>query len=253
MIELCAIASGSNGNCYYIGNEQEGILIDAGIAARRIIARMRQRNLNPARVKAIFISHEHADHTLGARVLSKKLKIPVYLTSRTFVAMFPRHKPMVPRFFEPGQEVRVGLFQIHPFLKKHDAAEPCSFRVEYGGFHVGVLTDIGSQSENVIHHLNLCHALFLETNYDEKMLWEGKYPMALKQRIASDHGHLSNDQAFDLLKNYSGHQLQVVFLSHLSAENNTRETAMDRFEELKDRFRIHLTSRNEPGEVVCIR
>jgi len=253
MIELCAIASGSNGNCYYIGNEHQAILVDAGITARQIISRMRHKNLDPARVKAIFISHEHVDHTNGARVLSKKLNIPVYLTSRTFVAMFPRHKPMAPRFFEPGQEINVGLFRIHTFLKKHDAAEPCSFRVEYDGFHVGVLTDIGSQNENVVYHLNLCHALFLETNYDEKMLWEGKYPLPLKQRIASDHGHLSNDQAFDLVKNHSGNHLQVVFLSHLSAENNTLETAMDRFEELKHRFRIHLTSRNAPGEVVSIR
>jgi phosphoribosyl 1,2-cyclic phosphodiesterase len=250
MIELCAIASGSNGNCYYVGNEKEGILVDAGISARQIIARMRQKNLDPARVKAIFISHEHADHTNGARVLSKKMNIPVYLTSRTFVAMYPKHKPIAPRFFEPGREIRIGLFQVHPFLKKHDAAEPCSFRLEYNGFHVGVLTDIGSQNENVVRHLNLCHALFLETNYDEKMLWEGRYPMQLKQRIASDHGHLSNDQAFELLKNFSGKQLQVVFLSHLSAENNSLETAHDRFLELKSKYNILLTSRYAAGDVV---
>jgi phosphoribosyl 1,2-cyclic phosphodiesterase len=252
MITLCAIASGSNGNCYYIGNNHEAILVDAGISARQTIARMRQQNLDPAKVKAIFISHEHSDHTNGARVMSKKLKIPVYLTTQTYMAMYSQHRPMAPRFFTPGTEINMGSFHIFPFLKKHDAAEPCSFRIEYNGLHTGVFTDIGSACENVIHHINQCHALFLETNYDEKMLWDGRYPWPLKRRIASEHGHLSNDQAFELLSGHSGSQLQTVFLSHLSAENNTPEKALERFSELNDRVSIHMTSRHGPGEVVQI-
>lgn len=252
MISLCALASGSNGNCYYIGNEHEAILIDAGIPARRIIARMRRQGLTPARIKAVFISHEHADHAGGVRLLAKRLKVPVYVTQKTYLAMYPNHKPDLPRFFTPGQEIPTGSFQVYPFLKNHDAAEPCSFRIVYRGFHVGVFTDIGSPCENVIYHLSLCHALFLETNYDEKMLWEGGYPLPLKQRIGSDHGHLSNDQAFELLKKYSGSMLGLVFLSHLSAENNTPEIALNRFSELGTKFNIHLTSRHAPGEVVSI-
>jgi len=250
MIELCAIASGSNGNCYYIGNEREAVLVDAGISARQIVTRMRLQNLSPAKLKAIFISHEHADHTYGACVLSKRIRIPVYVTSRTYSAMYARHRPLSPRFFEPGREITLGSFKIYPFLKNHDAAEPCSFRIEYKGYSVGVFTDIGSACENVVRHLNCCHALFLESNYDEKMLWAGTYPWMLKQRIASDHGHLSNDQAFELLKNHSGNKLQLVFLSHLSAENNNPDTALGRFSELSGRFRISLTSRTAPGEVI---
>jgi phosphoribosyl 1,2-cyclic phosphodiesterase len=252
MITLCAIASGSNGNCYYIGNDHEAIVVDAGISARQTIARMRQRNLDPAKVKAIFISHEHSDHTHGARVMSKRLKIPVYLTSRTYKVMQSRHRPMEPRFFKPGPEIRIGSFLIYPFLKNHDAAEPCSFRIAFNGWHIGVFTDIGSPCENVTQNLSQCHAIFLETNYDEKMLWEGSYPWPLKRRIASEHGHLSNDQSFELLKNHSGSQLQTVFLSHLSAENNSPEKAMTRFAELKDRFNIHLTSRTASGEVIYL-
>ena len=94
--------------------------------------------------------------------------------------------------------------------------------------------------------------LFLESNYDEKMLWEGRYPWHLKQRIASDHGHLSNDQAFELISRHSGNQLQMVFLSHLSAENNTPEKALARFDELRERYQIYLTSRYAPGDVVSI-
>jgi len=250
MITLCAIASGSNGNCYYIGNEREAVLVDAGISARRIIARMHQQQLDPEKVKALFISHEHADHASGARVLAKKLMIPVYITARTFVAMYPNHKPMAPRFFEPASSVGIGSFMVHPFLKNHDAAEPCSFRIEYNGIHIGVFTDIGSICDRVIRNLQLCHALFLETNYDERMLWEGNYPWPLKKRIASDHGHLSNDQAFELLNNHAGNQLKTVFVSHLSAENNNPETVKNRFSELESRFNIYLTSRHAAGEVV---
>jgi phosphoribosyl 1,2-cyclic phosphodiesterase len=250
MLTLCAIASGSNGNCYYIGNDHEAILIDAGISAKQTVARMRERMIDPDKVKAIFISHEHADHTCGARVLSKKLNIPVYVTSRTYVAMYGHQKPLSPRFFNPGTEIRVGELSIFPFLKNHDAAEPCSFRIACNGIQTGVLTDIGAACENVMQHFNLCHAVFLESNYDEKMLWEGRYPWPLKRRIASEHGHLSNDQAFDLLKEYAGSQLQTVFLSHLSAENNKPEIALGRFAELQNRYKINLTSRYAPGEVV---
>ena len=189
MITLCAIASGSNGNCYYIGNEKEAILVDVGLSARRILARMRQRNLVPEKIKAVLISHEHSDHASGARVMSKRLKIPVYLTSRTYLALYSQHRPMAPRFFEPGSEIFIGSFRIFPFLKNHDAAEPCSFRIENSGLQVGIFTDIGAPCENVKLHLGQCHALFLETNYDEKMLWEGSYPWPLKKRIGSDHGH----------------------------------------------------------------
>ncbi len=252
MIEICALASGSNGNCYYIGNCSDAVLIDAGISARRIIARMRERNLNSGKLKAVFISHEHADHTSGARVLAKRLNIPVYLTSKTYAAMYPVHQPAAPRFFHPGNEITAGSFIIHPFLKNHDAVEPCSFRVEHNGLSVGVFTDIGIPCHRVIHHLSRCHAIFLESNYDSEMLWRGSYPWPLKQRIASGRGHMSNDQAFELLQNHSGMQLQMVFLSHLSAENNTVETAMNRFMQLGNKYKIYPTSRYAPGEVVHI-
>jgi len=253
MLTICAIASGSNGNCYYIGNNHEAILVDAGISARQTITRMRLRDLDPSLVKAVFISHEHADHTSGARVLCKRLRIPVYLTSQTYTAMYPNLRPASPRFFTPGCEISVGQLRIFPFSKRHDAAEPCSFRVEYRGLHTGVFTDIGSACENVIANLNKCHLIFLESNYDEKMLWNGSYPWPLKKRIASEYGHLSNDQAFDLIKKNAGTQLTDVFLSHLSAENNTPETAFQRFSGLGGKIQVHLTSRYEAGEVLTFK
>jgi phosphoribosyl 1,2-cyclic phosphodiesterase len=252
MLEICALASGSNGNCYYIGNEKDAVLIDAGISCRQILKRMAEKELNPMKIKAAVISHEHSDHVRGARVLAKKLKIPVHLTAKTFLATYKNMQPAWPRFFEPGQAISIGEFQIHTFLKNHDASEPCSFRIEYAGRNVGVFTDIGEPCENVLFQFGLCDAVFLESNYDEEMLRTGSYPDFLKQRVASSYGHLSNVQALKLLEENAGTQLKCVFLSHLSAENNTPETAMATHQPLFDRFKVRLTSRYGPTEVFVL-
>ena len=249
MLEICALASGSNGNCYYIGNEKDALLIDAGISCRQIFSRIYQKGLELTKLKAIFISHEHSDHIRGARVIAKKLKIPVFITSKTYFATYNNLKPDYPVFFEPGNKINVGQFNIYSFLKNHDAANPCSFRVEYEGKNIGVFTDIGEPCDNVKLHIEKCDALFLETNYDANMLWNGKYPFFLKQRIASGQGHLSNKQAYDLLNNHAGKILQCVFLSHLSRENNTPETAFKEIQPLETRFAIKLTSRYEAAEL----
>ncbi|MBN1822522.1 MAG: MBL fold metallo-hydrolase [Prolixibacteraceae bacterium] len=252
MLEICALASGSNGNCYYIGNEQDAILVDAGISTKQILKRMYDRNLDFRKVKAVLISHEHSDHVRGVRVLTKKLGIPAFFTKETFYAVWGTNQPASYSPFKPGESFQFRSFTIHPFLKNHDASEPCSFRIEHNGISIGVFTDIGQPCENVISHLNQCHALFLETNYDEKMLWEGRYPYYLKRRVASNVGHLSNKQSFDLLTEHAGNQLSHVFLSHLSAENNTPETAYSTIKPLADKFNLLLTSRHDASEVVLI-
>ena len=249
MLEICAIASGSNGNCYYIGNEDNAVLIDAGISRKQIILRMAERGLDVSKIKAVFISHEHSDHIRGAYVLGKRLNIPVYLTAKTYNSAYKNMRPLYPRFFTLNVPVQLNGFTIFPFSKNHDAAEPCSFRIKYENIHIGVFTDIGNPCENVTTQLGICNGVFMETNYDEKMLWEGKYPWHLKNRIASENGHLSNRQAFQLLDKHAGNNLKCVFLSHLSQENNTPEIAYKTIAPLKDRFEIKLTSRTQPGEV----
>ncbi len=249
MLEICAIASGSNGNCYYIGNETDAVLIDAGISFKQIILRLYERKLNPSKIKAVFISHEHNDHISGARVLGKRLRVPVYMTARTWYGAYKNQRPDNPSFFEPGDSVYAGSFQVHSFLKNHDASEPCSFRVQHNNKNVGVFTDIGEPCENLKSHLQQCQCVFLETNYDESMLWNGGYPWFLKKRIASANGHLSNDQAFHLLNLHAGEDLECVFLSHLSKENNTPEIALQTMQPLYSKFKIRLTSRYEASEV----
>lgn len=253
MIEICALASGSNGNCYYVGNEHDAILVDAGVSTKKILLRMDEAGLQPSKVRAIFISHEHSDHVHGVRVLSKRLGVPAWFTQRTLDALKSVEQPELGQIFTPDKAIKLGSFTIHPFLKNHDAAEPCSFRIEHDGWHIGVFTDIGEACQKVIHHLRKCHALFIETNYDAKMLWDGSYPYHLKSRVASAVGHLSNDQAFELIRDHAGPELVHVFLSHLSGENNRPEIAKERFQTLSDRFSIHLTSRHTFSQVCRLR
>lgn len=252
MLEICAIASGSNGNCYYIGNNTDAILIDAGISTKQILLRMKERGLNPAKIKAIFITHEHSDHMRGARVLGKRLQVPVYITAKTYNNSYKNLRPDYPIFFSKKETINLNGFTIHPVPKNHDAAEPCSFRVEYKNRNIGVFTDIGEPCDNVKTHFNLCDGVFLESNYDKKMLWEGHYPYYLKKRVASDVGHLSNDQAFSLLEQHAGKHMKCVFLSHLSKENNTPEIAIETMQPLAGRFQIKVASRYEASTVCRI-
>jgi phosphoribosyl 1,2-cyclic phosphodiesterase len=252
MLEICAIASGSNGNCYYIGNDEDAILIDAGISCKQILLRMNERNLNPAKLKAVFVTHEHSDHMRGVRGVSKKLQIPIYLTAKTHNGAYKNLRPDYPKFFTPEEEIEVGAFTIFSFLKNHDASEPCSFRIQYKEKNIGVFTDIGEPCDNVKSHLQKCNGLFLESNYDEQMLLEGRYPYFLKQRIISHVGHLSNDQTFELLDKYASNELKCVFLSHISKDNNTPEKALERMESLTSKFEVKVATRYKATEVYAI-
>lgn len=252
MVEICAIASGSNGNCYYIGNGTDAVLVDAGISRKQVLLRMDRMGLEKEKVRAIFISHEHADHMRGVKVLSKVLNVPVYMTKKTFDNCWNPNRPLNYAFFSPGEPVSIGSIKVYPFLKQHDAVEPCSFRVEVNDKQVGVFTDIGAPCKNLITHFKQCDAMFLETNYDEDMLWNGPYPYYLKKRVASENGHLSNAQARELLITHGAGNLKHVLLSHLSQENNTPDLAVNTFTELRDKFNVQLTSRYEASSVYTL-
>ncbi len=249
-LEICALASGSNGNCYYIGNEHEALLVDVGLSARQLQLRLQECRIDPAKIKAILVTHEHSDHCCGVRVFSKRLGgIPVYLTKKTYLAIHFRKRPERAVWFEPNVPFMIGSFEVYPFSKQHDAVEACSFRIDYDGRHIGVMTDIGDPCEQVKQHFALCDAVFLETNYDEDMLWSGAYPYYLKQRVASAYGHLSNLQALQLVQTCAGKNLKTILLSHLSGENNTPEKAYAVFEPLQANYCIELTSRQAPTKV----
>lgn len=252
MVEVCAIASGSNGNCYYIGSEEDAILVDAGVSCKQVLLRMNERGLDPARLRGIFITHEHADHIRGTRVLSKKLNIPAYFTYGTWNKAHKSSKPPFYKYIHIDEALEFGKFRINAFAKRHDANEPCSYRIEIEGKNIGVMTDIGSVCENVVEHIQLCDAVFLESNYDDQMLNNGPYPWYLKNRISSDVGHLSNIQSVELIEKYGNGQLKTIFLSHLSGENNTPEIAFEAFKPLHDKYEIIKTSRHEASVVKLV-
>lgn len=216
---ITSLNSGSNGNCYYIGNDTDAVLIDAGISCRETEKRMKGLGLSMKKVKAVFVSHEHTDHIKGVSTLANKYSLPVYITAGT-AKQGPGLIRHLSRTFKANEGVAIGELLVTPFTKQHDAADPHSFIVSYQGITVGVFTDIGAPCKQVIRYFKKCHAAFLETNYDEAMLENGKYPLHLKNRIRGDQGHLSNEQALELFTKQRPPFMTHLLLSHLSKENN---------------------------------
>jgi len=246
---MASLNSGSNGNCYYIGNGADSVLIDAGISCRETERRMVRLGLSIRTIRAIFITHEHTDHTRGAEVLSRKYGIPVHITEATYKHSRMKLEPGMMKTFIPGFPLPVGLLMVTPFSKRHDASDPVSFTVTGNGLTVGVFTDIGIACNAVKQHMSQCHAAFLESNYDEQMLENGRYPVHLKRRIRGEKGHLSNDQALELFIAHRSSFLNLLVLSHLSAENNDPQRVLDIFNPQANGTRIVVASRYEESEV----
>src|SRR6476620_6247201 len=228
---IASLNSGSNGNCYYIGNDNEAVLIDAGLSCRETEKRMKRLGLLIKNVKALFVSHEHTDHIFGIPVLAKKYQLPVYITTATLqYSGFTIDKNLIVPF-RTYETVSIGALSITPFPKFHDANDPHSFIVDGSSVKVGVFTDIGMACEHVTMHFKQCNAAFLEANYDEEMLSTGRYPYYLKQRIRSINGHLSNNAALQLFTSHKSSGMSHLVLSHLSKNNNRPELVQQLFNE----------------------
>lgn len=243
---IASLNSGSNGNCYYVGNATEAVLVDAGISCRETERRMQRLGLDMGLVKAVFVSHEHIDHIRGIPVLAKKYRLPVYITAPTL-----HHSGMaltgLP--FKALEPVTIGGLEIVPFTKHHDASDPHSFLINGNGVRIGVFTDIGAPCEQLVHHFRQCHAAFLEANYDPEMLENGRYPIYLKNRIRGGKGHLSNIQALDLLKACRPENLQLLLLAHLSRDNNSPELVQQLFSQHANGVEISVASRYVESKV----
>lgn len=249
---ISSLNSGSNGNCFYVGNANEAVLIDAGISMRETERRLKRLELSIKKIKAIFITHEHSDHIAGVAKLAKRHQLPVYITQQTLQQgqlTIPQSLVMSFKAYEP---VQIGNLIVTGFQKRHDACDPHSFIVSCNGVTVGVFTDIGVACDHVIKHFKKCHAAFLESNYDVDMLANGRYPIFLKNRIRDGYGHLSNVQALSLFMNHRPAFMSHLFLSHLSRNNNSPEIVMNLFSRVAGKTNVIIASRHEETPVYHI-
>ncbi|OWK69307.1 MBL fold metallo-hydrolase [Pedobacter sp. AJM] len=247
-----SINSGSNGNCYYVGNENEAILVDVGLTCKEVEKRMLRLGLVIEKVKAIFISHEHSDHIKGLSVFARKYKIPVYIS----VATLKNSKLTLDEQNTFGlshtQNIQIGKLKITAFSKFHDAADPYSFTIECNAVRVGVFTDIGSVCDRLISQFKHCHAAFLEANYCANILANGQYPYFLKRRITGGRGHLSNTQALDLFMNHRPDYMTHLLLSHLSKDNNDPALVAQMFAPVAGNTLIKVASRDQESEIYYV-
>ncbi len=251
-LKISSINSGSNGNCYYIANDEEAVLVDVGISLKEIERRMLRIGLNMQKVKAIFISHEHIDHVRGVEGTSRRYKIPVYISEGTLRNSQVKIDAELIRSFEAHKPIAVGNLSVIGFGKRHDAADPYSFVIEGNGVTIGVFTDIGSCCENVTTYFKCCHAAFLESNYDDQMLANGRYPAFLKERISGTHGHLSNQQALDLFLNHKSGYMSLVMPAHLSRDNNNAKLVHDLFTQHAGNTKVVVASRDTATPVFTV-
>ena len=225
-MHICLLASGSKGNATYIANRRTSILIDAGLSGKQIEKRMARRALDPKSLDAILVTHEHNDHIRGVGVLARRYDLPVFITRETWQSACRQiGKINKQHFITCGQPFNIDGLAIHPFALSHDAADPTGFTITCGQCKIGMATDLGVVTNLVREHLREAHLLVIEANHDPEMLLHGPYPWALKQRISSRMGHLSNSDAQKLITELKGDHLKYVILAHLSETNNTPEKA----------------------------
>lgn len=249
---ITSLNSGSNGNCYYVGNDTEAILVDAGISCREIEKRMKRLGLCIENVKAVFVSHEHSDHIKGLPVLVKKYQLPVYITPKTMRSGGLAFEDHLLKVFKSHEPITIGELSVTAFPKFHDASDPYSFIVSGNNICVGVFTDIGAPCQHLINYFQQCHAAFLEANYDEEMLDNGSYPVFLKNRIRGGMGHLSNRQALDLFIAHRPKFMSHLLLSHLSKNNNCPNLVESLFSQHSGKVKVIVASRYEETEVFNI-
>ncbi len=218
-MRLVVLASGSSGNALIVEAGGSAILIDCGVSCRQIERRMHAAGLQPERLAAVVLTHEHSDHIQGLEVFLRRYPLPVAATAGTAEACHGLFTPEL--VLQSGREVVLDGLRVLPFAVSHDAREPVGLVVEHAGRRAGLLTDCGVATALAVERLAACEALLLEANHDRDLLRQGPYPWALKQRIASRFGHLSNEQAQQLLDRLAHPGLQVVVGMHLSRENNS--------------------------------
>jgi len=222
-VKVTVLGSGSAGNATLVEADGVRILVDAGFSGRDLERRLRAVGTDPASLAAIVITHEHGDHTRGMGVLARRFGVPLALTPitrRACAGLLTGTERVLE--YASARPFRIGPFELRPFLTAHDAADPVALALVHlpSGLKLGIATDLGRPTAAVRHALAGCDLLLLEANHDDAMLQNGPYPWPVKQRIASSHGHLSNEAAAALARELCHPGLRGVILAHLSEHCN---------------------------------
>jgi phosphoribosyl 1,2-cyclic phosphodiesterase len=255
-MKICVLASGSSGNCIFIGSHNERVLIDAGLSARETTRRLEQIGVAVSTISAICLTHEHSDHIAGLATLHQRHGIRLFANSGTIEAVRRDEKMrgLSWNVFSTGAEFQIGDLTFEPFPVSHDAYEPVGFIVKCAGTRTGIVTDIGAPTHLVREHLRHCQALVIEANHDEYLLSGAKRPWVLKQRIAGRQGHLSNAHAAQMIAEIASPALVRVFLCHLSLDCNRPDLALKEVKKALDKaghknVQIKLTFAGQISEI----
>lgn len=263
MLKCCSLYSGSSGNCFFIQSENTKILIDAGVSCKKIeTALQNDFNLSLNDFDAIFVTHEHIDHTKSLNLISSKYNLPVFASKGTWKALTEKTQKISndnKKIFDLDKSFEFKDLRIFPFSTPHDAAEPCGFNIYNGNSKISVATDLGYIDDKIFNNLKNSSFLMLESNYEPNILKVSSYPYRLKQRIMSNSGHLSNNDASDAISKLIDYGLKDVLLIHLSKENNIPEIAYETvIEKLKntnyslDNFNLNVAPRDTPSKIFSI-
>lgn len=229
MIGYCPLASGSKGNCIYLGTPQCKILIDAGISTKALKAKLAEINVDISEIDAILITHEHTDHIQGLKILAYQYHIPIFANSETAKGIV-EYFNATPRFkiFSTGEPFSYRDLNIHPFSIQHDTVDPVAFTIRLDDLKLGFCADLGYVTSLVQTHLEGCDYLYIEANHEPSMVHASSRPMVYKQRVLSRSGHLSNDACGQLLTRIAHPGLKHTHLAHLSSECNSHEVALSK-------------------------
>ncbi|MPW25278.1 MBL fold metallo-hydrolase [Alkalibaculum sp. M08DMB] len=229
-MKFCSLYSGSSGNCLFLEDNNTKILIDGGVSGKKIVENLKQIDVKPEEIDALLITHDHIDHTRGVGILSRRYNIPIYSNQGTWdIASKSLGKIAADNciIFKSNNELCINGLSIMPFLIHHDAGEPVGFSITNGKQKIGIITDTGEVTEGILSNLQECDLVMIESNHDVQMLKVGRYPYYLKKRILSKIGHLSNEDAAEIILRLVNEGLNKVILAHLSEENNFPELAFE--------------------------
>lgn len=248
----CPLASGSKGNCIFVGTRKTKILVDAGLSGKATAEKLESIGIDLDEIQAILITHEHTDHIAGLKMLALKRRIPVIAnqeTAKGIVATY--HQVPDFRIFTTGESFVFGDIAIHPFSIQHDTPDPVAFTFHLNDLKLGICTDLGFATPLVKNSLKGCDYLYVEANHEPSMVHASSRPQIYKQRVLSRSGHLSNEQSAELLQEVMHPKLRHIQLAHLSQECNSPQTALLRMrEKLGSEIKIAIAPQERVGEAL---